>query len=110
MGTSSVASVISCQPEEASTSGRREAEENNKNDGDKKKKYGLRRRGTLEPSGKPLRRNASSLQRLQDLADWKRMGLHSEYADAALTRPLLRGWLHVVRLNPGAWPRLLSGS
>jgi len=76
-------------------------------DGDHGVVHGFRRRA-LEPSGKPPLRRNSSLQRLRELADWKRCGTHSEYADRALTRPLLRGWLHLVVATGGTAAMLLG--
>jgi len=44
----------------------------------------VRRR--LQPIGKPMERRASSLQRIKDAADWKRIGLHQKYADQTMVR------------------------
>jgi len=43
------------------------------------------RSSSLAPEqGKPQHRRTSSYDRLHELADWRRCGVHSEYADAAL--------------------------
>ena len=44
----------------------------------------VRRR--LQPIGKPMERRASSLQRIKDAADWKRIGLYQKYADQTMVR------------------------
>ena len=50
-------------------------------------KYNLRRRPRLEPSGgKALKRRTTSYERIHELADWKRIGLHKKYADATMVR------------------------
>ena len=44
------------------------------------------RRRKLAPIGKPMERRTSSLQRIKDAADWKRIGLHQKYADQTMVR------------------------
>lgn len=48
--------------------------------------YDLRRR-KLKPTGKPLSKRTSSLERIAELADWKNVGLHKKYADETMV-----GW------------------
>mmetsp|Transcript_4414 Transcript_4414/g.18816 ORF Transcript_4414/g.18816 Transcript_4414/m.18816 type:complete len:317 (+) Transcript_4414:118-1068(+) len=40
-------------------------------------------------------RRQTSYEKLHELADWKRIGLHDKYADATMSRPMTRGWLHI---------------
>lgn len=58
----------------------------------------LRRR--REPSGKPLHKRTSSLERLTELADWKRIGLHKKYADATMVGFAL-GWDFIFSITHG---------
>ena len=64
----------------------------------------LRRLERREPTGKPLRRRTSSLERIGELADWKRIGLHDKYADETMVRGGGRGRMEPPLDDPGFTP------
>ena len=63
---------------------------------------GMRLRSSSLPpeQGKPQHRRTSSYDRLHELADWRRCGVHSEYADAALVGSRGEIPIHHLRTLP----------
>eukprot|EP00230_Micromonas_polaris_P011296 CAMPEP_0197122608 /NCGR_PEP_ID=MMETSP1390-20130617/5089_1 /TAXON_ID=38833 /ORGANISM="Micromonas sp., Strain CCMP2099" /LENGTH=318 /DNA_ID=CAMNT_0042564595 /DNA_START=32 /DNA_END=985 /DNA_ORIENTATION=- len=53
------------------------------------------RRASRQSGGLGKGRRQTSYETLAEIADWRRIGLHDKYADATMSRPVTRGWLHI---------------